>query len=169
MISLDRWVCEKDRQRFRTALAVMATIGLMLVKASDRAQDHERPTLDRGEHFGQSYAPAVLKTYADAWDTAAAALAEGKTVAQSQALLQETWKRERAKAFNDGVRSEFLAILPEGREPADPQERARVVAFWKSFAKGLRDVSASRSPVSRLNHHRAVRTPRVNLEFPTPE
>ena len=169
MTRLDRWLSEKDQQRLRTALAVLATVGLVHVTQADRTGDPGRPTLDRGEQLGRAYAPAVLKTYADAWDAAAAALAEGKTVAQSQALLQETWKRERSRAFNEGARPEFLELLPEGQEPADPQERARVVSFWKSFAKGMRAASASRTPVSRVNHRRPLHPPRVDLEFPAPE
>jgi hypothetical protein len=90
-----------------------------------------------GEVLGRAYAPRFLASYGDAWLAAARALEEGKTVAEAQQALQETWRHARTKAFGDHVAPGFAAVLGEGTEPGTPEQRARVVAFWRSFARGL--------------------------------
>jgi hypothetical protein len=88
--------------------------------------------------LGKTYGPVVLSTYADAWLAAAKTLEEGKTVAEAQKSLQETWKAGRVKAFTTEVAPVFAVVLPEGTEPTSTDKRAQVVELWRSFAKGLK-------------------------------
>ena len=90
--------------------------------------------------FEVSSGPHVVQfaTLSEAWDAAADALVQGKTVAEAQATLQQTWKAARAKAFVASVAPEFAKVLPEGAEPKDDAQRAQVVALWKAFATGLK-------------------------------
>jgi hypothetical protein len=90
-----------------------------------------------GVALGRTFAPVLASTYAVAWQAAAQALEEGKSVADAQKVLQDTWKAERVKAFATEVGQGFGIVLPEGTEPTDPAKRAQVVELWRSFAKGL--------------------------------
>lgn len=91
-----------------------------------------------GAKLGRAYAPEVISTLSDAWNAAADTLAQGKTVAEAQATLQQTWQAGRAKAFAATVAPAFAAALPEGAEPKDDAQRARVAALWRAFARGLK-------------------------------
>jgi hypothetical protein len=94
------------------------------------------PTVS-GQALGRAYAPLLLASYSDAWLAAAKALEEGKPVAEAQKTLQDTWKEARVKAFTNHVASSFALILPEGAEPATPEQRTEVVKLWRDFARGL--------------------------------
>ncbi len=95
------------------------------------------PTIN-GQVLGRAYAPVLLSSYGDAWLAAAKTLEAGKSVAEAQKSLQDTWQAARVKAFTDHVASSFSLILPEGTEPTTPQKRAQVVALWRDFARGLK-------------------------------
>jgi hypothetical protein len=88
--------------------------------------------------LGRSYAPSLVAGYADAWLAAAKALEDGRSVAEAQGTLQESWKDARVKAFREEVAPVFALVLPEGTEPADAAKRAQVALLWRSFAKGLK-------------------------------
>ena len=148
-------------QSLRTVLAVVATAGLFVLRQAGKPPADEPPRLDQGERIGRSYAPYFLKAYARAWDAAADSFDAGKSVAESQGVLQETWKQERLRLFNERVRPEFSKRLPEGMEPGNAQERAEIVAFWRSFARGLR-MSAMTPP----GHVRMGRSRRVRFGSP---
>jgi hypothetical protein len=91
-----------------------------------------------GQVLGRSYAPLLLSGYSDAWLAAAQTLEEGKSVADAQTALQETWKAARVKSFTDHVAPSFGLVLAEGDEPSTPEKRAQVVKLWRDFARGLR-------------------------------
>jgi len=91
-----------------------------------------------GQVLGRTYAPLLLSSYGDAWLAAAQTLEEGKSVAEAQKTLQETWKDARVKSFTDHVAPSFGLILAEGAEPSTPEKRAQVVKLWRDFAGGLR-------------------------------
>jgi hypothetical protein len=95
------------------------------------------PAVD-GVVLGRAYAPILRSTYGEAWLVAAKTLEEGKTVAEAQKALQDTWKVARVKAFTDHVASSFALVLPEGTEPSTPEKRAQVVKLWRAFAQGLK-------------------------------
>jgi hypothetical protein len=95
------------------------------------------PTVN-GRVLGKAYAPILLSTYGDAWLAAAKTLEDGKSVAEAQKSLQDSWQNARVKAFTDHVASSFCLILPEGTEPTTPQKRAQVVELWRDFARGLK-------------------------------
>ncbi len=88
--------------------------------------------------LGKAYAPVLATTYADGWVAAAKALEDGKSVEECRKVLQETWKGSRQRSFQAILQPDFSKVLSEGTEPADVTQRARVAAFWKSFASGLR-------------------------------
>ncbi len=91
-----------------------------------------------GVALGRTYAPALASAYGDAWIAAARAIDDGKTVAEAQTVLQETWKEARIKSFRSKVLPTFSIVLPEGTEPANPAKRAEVANLWRAFAKGLK-------------------------------
>ena len=91
-----------------------------------------------GQVLGRAYAPLLLASYGDAWLAAAQTLEEGKSVAEAQKTLQDTWKDARVKAFTDHVAPSFGLILSEGAEPSTPEKRAQVVELWRDFARGLK-------------------------------
>jgi hypothetical protein len=93
-----------------------------------------------GVALGRAFSTVLESTYADAWLAAAQALEEGRSVADAQKVLQDTWKEARVKAFTSAVGPSFALVLPEGREPASPVQRAQVVELWRAFAKGLKSV-----------------------------
>jgi hypothetical protein len=96
------------------------------------------PAAVDGAKLGRAYAPQVVSTLSDAWNAAADALGQGKSVAEAQAALQQSWQAARAKAFAASVAPDFSKVLAEGVEPKDDAQRAQVVALWRSFARGLK-------------------------------
>jgi len=97
------------------------------------------PTDPTAVALGRAYAPVLSKTYAESWIAAAKALEEGKSVEESQRILQDTWKDARIRAFRNQLEPAFAKVLKEGDEPANNAERIRVANFWRSFATGLRN------------------------------
>ena len=91
-----------------------------------------------GEKLGRAYAPTVVASLSEAWNAAADALGQGKSLTESQEILQQTWQELRAKAFVADVGPDFAKVLPEGTEPIDDAQRAEVVALWRAFARGLK-------------------------------
>jgi hypothetical protein len=91
-----------------------------------------------GQVLGRAYGPLLLSSYGDAWLAAAQTLEEGKSVAEAEKTLQETWKGARVKAFANHVAPSFGLVLSEGAEPSTPEKRAQVVELWRDFAHGLR-------------------------------
>ena len=88
--------------------------------------------------LGRAYAPVVVATLADAWAKAADALVAGKTVAETQFILQENWKDGRTQVFHDRIAPGLAKFLPEGTEPKDDTQRAEVADAWRAFARGLK-------------------------------
>lgn len=88
--------------------------------------------------LGKSYAPILVRTYADSWDVAADQVGSGKSVSEAQKALQDAWKTSRVKAFNEKVKPTFAEVLAEGTEPTSAAHRATVAQLWHDFAKGLR-------------------------------
>lgn len=88
--------------------------------------------------LGKSYAPKLADACADGWESAAATLESGKTVAESLAAFKAAWSDSLRKAFASEVKPTFALVLPEGTEPADAAKRAEVVKLWRDFAAGLR-------------------------------
>ncbi len=122
---------------FGTGMALAAALALSL--AARRPPDAAR--IGRGPDaaaLGRSYGPKVVVALADAWVAAAEALGRGASVAEARSTLQTTWSALRRKAFAAEVAPGLAAVLPEGTEPGDEAHRARVVAFWSEFARGLR-------------------------------
>lgn len=123
---------------FLTPIALFAIAGVLI-------HDHyvgltpsgPRPIVD-GVSLGKVFAPSVSATLGDAWDAAADALEQGKTVSEAQSALQQTWQDGRVKAFTSKVAPEFSRVLTEGAEPTDPSKRAEVVKLWRDFASGLK-------------------------------
>lgn len=90
---------------------------------------------------GLKYGPILGSTYAEAWDAAATALEQGKTVADAQRIIQQTWQDCRSKQFTAYVTPVLQAVLPEGTEPSDPVRRSAVIQAWRDFASGLKGAS----------------------------
>jgi hypothetical protein len=118
----------------------------LLVIAGLMAHDRLAPAVDlRPEHeidgvaLGRAYAPVLSSTYADAWVAAAKSLEQGKSVSEAQRTLQARWTEARVKAFRSRVQPVLSLVLPEGAEPSSAAERSRVVALWRSFARGLQE------------------------------
>lgn len=91
-----------------------------------------------GAALGRAYAPVVTATLAEAWLAAAKTLEDGKSVADAQSVLQETWRSGRTDHFKAKVAPEFDRVLAEGKEPKDAEERAAAAKLWRDFAKGLK-------------------------------
>ncbi len=123
-----------------TPLSVLMMAGVMLYDhASPRltTASAAAPTVS-GVALGRAYAPVLVSSYAEAWVAASKTLEEGKSVADAQKSLQETWRAARVEAFTRDVQPDFALVLPEGTEPADPAKRAQVVRLWRAFARGLK-------------------------------
>ena len=117
------------------ALAAVATFEV--VTRLPHAAPSPAPAVD-GAKLGRAYASSGVATLSDAWGAAADSLGRGKTVAEAQAALQQNWQAARAKAFVASVAPEFSKVLADGAEPKDDAQRARVVALWRGFARGLK-------------------------------
>jgi hypothetical protein len=109
----------KTFKEFLTPASILILAGVMLF-------DHGvgRPVpgpanvpVVNGLVLGRAYAPVLLSTYGDAWLAAAAALEQGKSVAEAQKALEQTGKDARARAFTAQVAPSFSMVLPEGAEP----------------------------------------------------
>jgi hypothetical protein len=88
--------------------------------------------------LGKSYVPTLGATYGEAWQAASKAVAEGKSVADAQKVLQDTWRESRERAFAARVAPAFARVLPEGAEPATPEKRAEVARMFSDFGAGLK-------------------------------
>lgn len=95
------------------------------------------PTVD-GAKLGRAYAKTVVSTLSDAWNAAADAVGQGKTMAEAQAALQQNWQAARSKAFAASTAPEFAKVLADGAEPKDEAQRGEVAALWRAFARGLK-------------------------------
>jgi hypothetical protein len=91
-----------------------------------------------GAGLGRAYAPTVVASLSEAWSAAADTLEKGKTMVEAQETLHETWQKSRSKTFVATVVPQFAKVLAEGNEPKDDAQRARVVALWREFARGLK-------------------------------
>ena len=91
-----------------------------------------------GAALGRAYAPLVVSSLSDAWLAAAQTVGDGKSVAEAQKTLQETWQAARVKAFTANVAPGFAKVLAEGAEPKNTEERDAVVKLWRDFARGLK-------------------------------
>lgn len=122
-----------------TPLSILTLAGVILYdRESRRAALVEGPR-DGGEALGRAYAPVLVTTYANAWVVAAETLEQGKSIADAQRALQESWKEGRVKAFTAQVQPRFSTVLPDGVEPSDRVKRAQVAELWRSFARGLNE------------------------------
>lgn len=123
---------------FLTPLAIFALAGVLLYdRLAPRNDTPVDPTVN-GAALGRAYGPVLVATYADAWIAAASTLDEGKSIAEAQKVLQDTWKDGRVKAFKADVQPGFALVLPEGTEPSDPAKRSQVSDLWRAFARGLK-------------------------------
>jgi hypothetical protein len=91
-----------------------------------------------GAQLGKAYARSVVASLSESWNAAADTLAQGKSMAEAQETLQQTWQELRVKDFVAGVAPDFAQVLAEGSEPRDDAQRAEVVALWRAFARGLK-------------------------------
>lgn len=124
---------------YLTPLSVFALAGVLLYSHMyPNAAPGPADRTVNGVALGKSYTPTLAGTYATAWEAAAKTLEDGKTVADAQKSLQESWQAERIAAFKKDVEPGFSLVLPAGTEPTDPAKRAAVVSLWRDFAKGLR-------------------------------
>lgn len=96
------------------------------------------PQMLDGTALGRMYAISVTTTLADAWTAAADSVAQGKTIPESQKILQEKWKTDRTEVFTTKVAPEMSKILPESTEPKDDAQREALVSLWRAFARGLK-------------------------------
>jgi hypothetical protein len=91
-----------------------------------------------GAQLGKAYARSVVVSLSESWTAAADTLAQGKSMAEAQETLQQTWQELRVKDFVASVEPDFAKVLAEGNEPRDDAQRAEVVALWRAFARGLK-------------------------------
>lgn len=139
---------------------VLVTGTLMMAKSGGPPPPPRTVNAATAEVLGRGYAPALLVTYAEAWEAAAEAVVKGATVADAQTVHQNTWKASRTKAFRERLGTAFATVLPEGAEPETPEERRQVAEFWKAFARGLRGAAAApeKTPARGRSRHRPVET-----------
>ena len=123
---------------YGTPVSLLILSGVVLFDhVSLLAMPRPEPAIN-AQVLGRAYAPSLVNSYADGWVAAAKTLEEGKSVAEAQKALQETWREARLQAFRTEVAPVFAIVLPEGTEPADATKRAQVAILWRAFAKGLR-------------------------------
>jgi hypothetical protein len=126
---------------FKDLLAPLAVIMLAGVLLYEHLSPRVVPAPDHAVNavaLGRTYAPVLISSYADAWLEAAKTLDEGKSIAEAQKTLQDTWKDARIKAFKAEVEPGFALVLPAGTEPSDATKRTQVAELWRSFARGLK-------------------------------
>ena len=129
----------KDWLTLGLAMALAAVVTFEVVTRMPHAAPSPSPApVVDGVKLGKAYAPQVLSSLSDAWNAAADALAQGKSMAEAQAVLQQSWQSARAKAFTASVAPEFSRVLAEATEPRDAAQRAQVVSLWRDFAKGVK-------------------------------
>ena len=129
------------RTFIREYMSPLMMMGLLAVVAYDHfgpRRDAATPTIVDGARLGRDYAPALSASLSDAWLDAAAAIEQGKTVAEAQTVLQDRFKAGRVQAFTANVAPAFSRVLPEGIEPRDSAHRAEVASLWRAFARGLK-------------------------------
>lgn len=97
-----------------------------------------QPAAIDGKALGRVYGPIVLASLSDAWLVAAQTISDGKSTAEAQKALQDSWQAARVKAFTANVAPQFSKVLAEGAEPTTPAEREAVAKLWRDFAKGLK-------------------------------
>jgi hypothetical protein len=131
----------KDWLTLGLAMALTAVVTFEVVTRLPHAAPSPSPSpapAVNGVKLGKAYAPQVLSTLADSWNAAADALAQGKSMAEAQATLQQSWQSARARAFVASVAPEFTKVIAEATEPKDAAQRAQVVSLWRDFAKGVK-------------------------------
>lgn len=105
----------------------------------DPTRNHSNPVGPvSGATLGRGYALVVTSTLGEAWNIAAQAVVDGKSVAEARKDLQDYWLAARTKTFTATVIPEFSKVLPEGTEPKSTEDRAAVAKLWRDFAKGLK-------------------------------
>lgn len=91
-----------------------------------------------GVAVGKAYAPALLDSFAAAYEAAAAKLEKGGTMDESSTVAADTFKQDRVESFVKIVGPSLTKVIKPGTEPRDEEHRAEVVKFDRDFAKGLR-------------------------------
>lgn len=91
-----------------------------------------------GVAVGKQYAPALLDSFAVAYEAAAAKLEKGGTMDEASTVAADTFKQARVDSFVKIVGPSLTKIIKPGTEPRDDEHRAEVVKFDRDFAKGLR-------------------------------
>jgi hypothetical protein len=125
-------------------VVMIGVMGFTCYQVTQDARDASRPTPPApvaaadGVALGRAYAPVLASTYGEAWQAAAKAVAEGKTIADAQKVVQDTWRESRERAFAAKVAPAFSRVLPEGAEPATPEKRAEVARMFHDFGAGLK-------------------------------
>ena len=128
----------KTFKEYLTPVAILILAAVLLYdRVGPRPGPSPAPSIN-GAALGKTYAPVLASSYADAWLAAAKSVEEGKTIAEAQKVLQDTWKETRTRAFTAEVAPGFSVVLPEGTEPTTPDKRAQVAELWKSFSRGLK-------------------------------
>lgn len=121
-----------------TPLSIFALAGVLAVNHFFPNDVHAPDRAINAVALGKAYAPTLSSTYADGWIKAAEAIESGKSIAEAQKALQDSWKEARTAAFTRDVTPGFSLVLPEGTEPGDPAKRQQVGQLWRDFAKGLK-------------------------------
>lgn len=93
-------------------------------------------------HFisiGQTYRTELGKVYARAWEDGARNLESGAGAAAAIDGVAKSWDAGRVSLFESLVTPELVKIVPEGKADKDitAEDRSRLAAAWRGFAKGL--------------------------------
>ncbi|WP_083670018.1 hypothetical protein [Singulisphaera sp. GP187] len=99
--------------------------------------DSPQPSAD-AVALGRSFAPILAGTLADGFDAGAKALASGKTIGESDAILKATFDQGRKAAFDAHAGQAIRDLAPDGTEISDNAKRNALVSLFTGFAKGLR-------------------------------
>lgn len=124
---------------FAGIAGIVGTFGVVaaLVLFSAWYERSPVPRVD-GVALGREFVKPLAGALADGFDAYADAIHGGKTAADSDKALKDTFHASRAKAFAEHAGPALLSIVEDGGEPKDDTQRAALERFHRDFAKGLR-------------------------------
>lgn len=131
------WKSSKDWLIVGLVVLALGAVGLAIGEHRAHAPAPPPDPTAGLAYWGRHYGPTLARSEATGWDAAADAMAQGKSVADCMVAKQSAALCARQTAFAT-LEPKLAAVLPEGAEPKDDADRARVANAWRAFASGLK-------------------------------
>jgi hypothetical protein len=118
--------------------AVAGVLAMVLAAAMLGPLGDARPSPSATVRLGRDFIPRLSGALADGFDAEVETLHAGKSMIEANAALKTAWHKALEKAFEQHAGAVVTAIIPDGKTIENQDQRDRLEAFHRDFARGLR-------------------------------